>query len=307
MKSKITQQTDAEKFKQSLLPEGREKVRWTMETFSTYVNLLYPHITVVPGQEWNGSPKHYKFICSIHGEYSATANLVMTPRQGCMCKGCKTDKNIATAGVRRANKGTSEEKQLVKKLRDAGLSYRAIAKQVGKSCSTICYWLNPESKANCLATNYKWFSANNNELHKAKKLRYYSEFEHAKQSRKKGSHKRRSLQYHAVDVVYLPDHPDADYQGFVEFNCFDLITTSEDRDFWSFAGADDDTAKRAKQQMGLEKISGEKYSLEHLVPLSRGGIHHPANFANRALKLNMQKNNSLWDKDTNLFLSRIFN
>lgn len=303
LKTKIT---DAEKFKQSLLPEGRKNVMWTMETFSTYVNLLYPHIIVVPGQKWTDIMGRYKFSCSIHEEYSASANHVVKSTSDCQCKGCNSDRKEANAGTLRSPRATQEEKQLAKELHDSGMSYNAIGRQLGRSDSTIKKWLIPEYKVRAIVLSSKWRN-DNPERHKRNKKRYYSEFEHGKQSAKKGYHKRRSLEYHATDVVYLPDHPDADYQGFVEFNCYDLITTSEDRTFWSFAGADDDTAKRAKQHIGLEKISGEKYSLEHLVPLSRGGIHHPANFANRALKLNVQKNNNLWDKDSELFLSRIFN
>lgn len=81
----------------------------------------------------------------------------------------------------------------------------------------------------------------------------------------------------------------------------------ESQEMMSFAGAEEDVAKRKKQQIGLTKISGETYSLEHLVPLSQGGLHCPENFANRALTLNIQKGAKRLPKDDALFVKRLFN
>ena len=74
----------------------------------------------------------------------------------------------------------------------------------------------------------------------------------------------------------------------------------------SFEGTEENVAIRKKQQIGLEKISGEKYSLEHLVTLSQGGLHCPENFANRSLQLNIQKNNKRLQQDEALFCKRLF-
>ena len=120
-------------------------------------------------------------------------------------------------------------------------------------------------------------------------------------------HKRRALEYHCFGNAYIPDHPDANPEGWVEYDLSDLITTAADREEMSFVGADEDVKKRAEQQQKLERISGEKYSLEHLIPLSRGGTHQPENFANRALTLNLQKNNKRLQADDELFAKRLFN
>lgn len=77
-------------------------------------------------------------------------------------------------------------------------------------------------------------------------------------------------------------------------------------EMFSFEGTEDAVKTRKKQQQVLEKISGEKYSLEHLIPLSRGGLHHPMNFANRALQLNIEKNNKRLAADDELFCKRLF-
>lgn len=83
----------AEEYKQSLAKPGTTRVYWTMETFSTYVHLRYPHITVVPGQEWTRATSRYKFVCDKHGEYEAQANAILnhTTNRGPQCQGCQAE------------------------------------------------------------------------------------------------------------------------------------------------------------------------------------------------------------------------
>ncbi len=300
LKTKIS----AQEYKDGLPVNWRGTV-WTMETFSVCVNLLYPHITVVSGQRWSGARKKYQFNCVIHGQYEANADNILRETKGCQCKGCTSDKKAASAGTMSKSRGTKEEKELAAKLRKEGLSYREIGRQLGRDGSTIQNWLDLDCKERKNRCDAKWQSENK-ARNAVVKRRYRTEFAHGKAVDTKSSQKRRSLKYHASDVVFLPDHPEADSQGFVSYDCYDLITTDEDRILWSFPGADEDVAKRSKQQKGLAKISGEKYSLEHLIPLSKGGLHHPMNFVNRSLKLNIQKGNKMLKEDMELFCKRLF-
>ena len=82
----------AEEYKASL-PKTKTQgfTKWTMETFSTYVHLLYPHVTVAPGQEWTGTRTEYKFICEKHGEYFALASLILGYKRGNQCKDCQNE------------------------------------------------------------------------------------------------------------------------------------------------------------------------------------------------------------------------
>ena len=77
------------------LPKGRNGTAWTMDTFSVYVSMLYPHVTVVPGQIWTGSHTKYKFHCDKHGMYEANATHVLkltgTSAAGSQCPGCSND------------------------------------------------------------------------------------------------------------------------------------------------------------------------------------------------------------------------
>ena len=74
----------------------------------------------------------------------------------------------------------------------------------------------------------------------------------------------------------------------------------------AFTGADEAVAFRKKQQEKFKKFSGIDWSLDHLVALSRGGIHHPLNFANIPLADNKAKGNKRLQKDDELFCKRLF-
>ena len=299
--------TTAEKYKASLLPEGRKNVQWTIETYATYVNLLYPHITVPTDQEWKGAKSKHIHLCEKHGEYEVIPCHVLNPNQGCQCKGCMSEQNIASAGIRRQPRATQAEKDKAALLRAEGKSYKEIGRILGRQVSTICRWLNPEVAEKSRQYNAKW-NSENREQQRASNRRYSSMYPHGKATCRKKVHKRRAIEYHCADTVFLPNHPDADHQGFVYYEMWtDYVNgDKEAQDLFSFAGADEAVATRKMQQDKLTKISGEKYSLEHLVPLSKGGIHHPLNFANRALQLNIEKGNKRLQQDDELFCKRLF-
>ena len=82
----------AEQYKASLPKTANGLgVLWTIEAFSTWVNLAYPDVHVAPGQTWAGVMPKYKFICNDHGEYEARATSVLEPARGSQCPGCKAD------------------------------------------------------------------------------------------------------------------------------------------------------------------------------------------------------------------------
>lgn len=302
------------------LPTNCKGVQWTMMTFSIYVHLLYPHITVDEGQEWRGAKAKYRFTCSIHGPQApARAFYFLSQASGCQCKGCRSDKLAASAGTLRSPRASKEEKELATKLRAKGLSYREIGRQLGRSLSTIQHWLDPEQLERCRQRSTKW-NSENRERKRANGRRYISEFVHGKANHKANNHKYRGSKYHASGAIYNgpdldlidPPHVEPDEIESKWFDEYDMWKeyVKGDPDAMaelSFEDADEDVKKRTAQQKLLEKISGEKYSLEHLIPLSKGGIHHPLNFANRALALNLQKNNNMLDSDVRLFMSRLFN
>lgn len=84
------------------LPSNGKGVKWTIETYSQAVKLLYPEVGVVPGQEWKGVGTKLTHICEKHGEYEATPNKVLT-QKGChlgsQCSGCSAEKAKARKDV----------------------------------------------------------------------------------------------------------------------------------------------------------------------------------------------------------------
>jgi len=74
----------------------------------------------------------------------------------------------------------------------------------------------------------------------------------------------------------------------------------------SFEGAEAAWTQKQKQCKRLEKISGIKWSVDHLVPLSRGGIHAPENFKLVPLADNLAKHNKVISEDYALFAKRLF-
>ena len=172
----------AEKYKASLLPEGKKNVAWTMSTFSKYVSLLYPHITVMKGQEWKKPENKYWFFCTKHGPYQARARDVTKPSRGCHCKGCAIDNRVKSAGNRRSPRATAADRQIATKLRAEGLSYREIGDKLKRPESTIQNWLNPETAKKSRQRSARW-KAENLERHRANSRRYYNEFEHGRAKR----------------------------------------------------------------------------------------------------------------------------
>lgn len=297
---------NTEQFKAGLPKTRNGGVKWYIESFMIVVPLMYSHVSVVPGQVWTGSRTKYKFICDIHGEYEAGALHVLVESTGCQCKGCDSEKKVESAGTKRAPRATKEEKDLAVKLKLEGLGVTEISRRLRRSQKTISRWMDPKQAEYSRQCSANWRSKNR-ERAAASVLRW-NQFEHGKMSGTKSRHKRRGIEYHCIDVVFLPDHPDADPEGFVSYNIWDLVKHDKDsQEMMSFDGANEDVAKRKQQQIGLARISGEAYSLEHLVPLSQGGLHCPENFANRALTLNVQKGAKRLEKDDALFVKRLFN
>ena len=237
---------------------------------------------------------HIDVKCTVCGnEWRAAPSNLIRAKRG--CPKCVAIRARKSAGTMRSPRASKAEKELVKRMRSTGMSINAIAKIVGRSNGTVHRWIDPvEVEKN------RERSRISNPLRSPEMRRAYRKTPHAKAIKYSADHKRRALEYHAIDDVLIDG-------VWHDIDVYEYITTDEDRAFWSWDGADEDCAKRKLQQSNFAKISGEKYSLEHLIPLSRGGIHHPMNFANRALKLNIKKNNSIWSSDVELFCKRLFN
>ena len=292
LKTKIT----AQEYRDGL-PKARRGTAWTMETFSVYINLLYPHVTVAPGQVWTRSDAVYQFVCEFHGPYPTYGHNVLTETQGCGCTGCSTDKNTASAGTKRSPRATKEEKELAAKLRTEGMSYDKIARQLGRGHATIQRWLKPECREMQRQAGAKWRSENR-ERHNATKRRYLSEFEHGRAGACANSAHRRLLKTNTPEFVFLDNEwhevdREKTYRVFKDF----LLPPSE---------------KKEIQELYLEaqhltEITGVVHHVDHLQPLSKNGEHRLFNLQILPGDENLSKQATFRHEDQELLINRLFN
>jgi transposase-like protein len=238
--------------------------------------------------------------CTVCGhEWSARPNDLINKHQG--CPECARLKKVAAAGINRKPRVSKAFKEFARRCHfEGGMPFNKIGKLLNKNHGSVMRWCDSALQERARQQNHERNAKNKASGYQAQLIADYQKTPHGRSAGLKAVHKRRSVEYHALDTILIDG-------AWHHVNMMDYITTAEDRAFWSFPGADDDVAKRKKQQIKLGEISGEPYSLEHLVPLSKGGIHHPFNFANRALALNKQKRNSILSKDVELFCARLFN
>jgi len=91
---KTKEESNAEKYRESL-PKRKGGTGWTTESYSTYVSLLYPHITVPINQEWKVVMSKLTHICEKHGSYEAPPHALLKENTGCQCQGCFNDELAA--------------------------------------------------------------------------------------------------------------------------------------------------------------------------------------------------------------------
>ena len=291
----------AENYKASI-PKGTGKNSrgkdWNTERVAQYIKLRFEGISLVGEYK----TKRIKILlnCEKHGNYTGWwMNLSLISKKagnGCMdCSQLSKAKAIRHSSVK---KSTKEEHQKAVELYKIYASYCKVADILGRSESAVRRWCDKRQQ-DLHRQNSK---SNPNSNHKD----YYYTHPNGKTTAYKSNHKRRALKRGAIFDVFLPEHSEANQQGFVRVDMWDFITP-DDYDIWSFDGASKAVKELRKEMKELEQQTGIKYSLEHLVPLSHGGLHSPENLDIRPWKDNLSKGSSRVKEDDALFCKRIFN
>ena len=275
---------------------GKKGTIWTMETFTTYISLRYPQITVDAGQEWVRSEHKYNFTCEDHGPYSAYAHHMIKADQRCQCRGCKADSCAASAGIKRSPRLTSDEKEQINKLYADGLSYREIGRQVDRDHSVIIPAIHAV-KAATEATRSKVWYANNKD--RAKQTRdNYQKTLHGAAVAERQAIKRRIAKQNIDPVVYIDGIAhDVDLKETWAVFSKALITEDEARAI----------AKLQRQKRGLTKQTGIPHHLDHIHPLSKGGEHSPFNLQIITKEENLAKSDTFREEDQIELCKRLFN
>ncbi len=129
----------AENYKRRL-PKGMGGTAWTIESYSHYISLRFPGISVPTNQEWQGTTTKHEHICEEHGSYFArpTHLLVFTPsRNSSNCSGCNNNKHKGTCGVMTKRSSTPADRAQAKELFDAHQSYKVVANITGWSITAV--------------------------------------------------------------------------------------------------------------------------------------------------------------------------
>ncbi len=286
-----------EEFKAHLLSDGHKHVAWTIETYAIYVNLRYPHISVPLDQEWKNNYTKLRHVCNKHGEYLARPNLLLNSNQGCQCKGCKSDKQAASAGKIRSPRATPEEKAKAALMHSEGHTYSEISRILGRAHSTIRRWLDPAVKEKANRDNAQWRS-NNHERQLANQRRWHNEFEHGRadnlaRNATKRFQKQNTPEYVFIDNEWLEVDRRETWRVFSE----SLLPASE---------------RKAIQELYLEaqhltEQTGVEHHVDHVQPLSKGGEHLMVNLQILTAQENLSKNNKFRPEDMQLLGQRYFN
>lgn len=257
---------------------------------------------IVPADDavYSGALKPINVVCTVCGHtWSARPNDLLSHGQG--CPECARQRMIASAGKKRCPRATSEEKAYAKFLYEQkGWNYTQIANFLGRANhGTIAIWLDPGQREKKRQCNAKW-REENREQHRANGRRYNTEFQHGRESRRAANARRRALEAGAISDVFVNGK-------WEECNMWSVIKNDlEAQAHYADPRADKawkDLSTRAEK---LSKIAGVPYEIDHLIPLSRGGLHVPENFALRPASENRSKGDKLVDYDSALYAKRIF-
>ena len=294
---KTIETISAKGYKDSLPKRNvRGDIAWTMETFSVYVNLLYPNVTVVDGQRWTGTRTKYKFACSIHGPYETTAKIILIEHTSCSCKACHSSNLKANAGIIRRPRASKEEKELATKLHSEGLSYAEIGRQLGRPRQTMSLWLDPVQRDKMHQAATKWNSENKERV-RANNTRYQAEFEHGIANKYVNNAGRRLLKLNTPEFVFFDNewHEVDRRETYKVFKDYLLPPTE----------------RKAIQELYLEaqhqsETTGVEHHVDHIWPLSVGGEHRMFNLQILPATENLSKNNTFRTEDQALIMQRLF-
>jgi hypothetical protein len=299
----------ADNYKRTL-PKRGKGTAWTMDSFSTWVSLRYPHVKVVVGQVWSNANATYKFMCEDHGWYETQARRVLLASTGCQCKGCRNASNTKLAGIKRNKRLTKDQKSQIEGLRSEGLSYEKIAAIVGCSNGGAWFVLNQEGQERRRSKSLTW-KRNNLDRSRANSSRWSTEYQHGKESRRKTKNTRRGLEYNAVFDVLVDDQlvevNMRNPQWYKDLHDKNLTSTNEDSQVFVDEESTKVYAQMVQQCKEMEDYFGFPFEVDHLIPLAAGGEHIKENFEIKPMSENRSKGDERNVDDEAQFCKNLFN
>lgn len=267
------------------LPKRNNGIAWTIERFSRAVELLAPGFRVEDGQQWAGNRQKLWIICPEHGRYQVMPLFFLSSYKATGCRKCSAKATSESAGKKRSPRASTAEKLKGHDLYAKYGNYAEVARQLGRSETTIAKWLDPKIAERSRKTSAEW-TAKNQERSKAN-YRRYKESAHGKASRRTHEARRRKLKRSETEWI-------DDIAGLVTLHS--PPTT----------GAD--LSREQAVYLECERITKEtsvEHHVDHIWPLSLGGPHEFWNLQIITAEENRAKHNKYSEEDQYLYACRI--
>ena len=206
-------------------------------------------------------------VCGHHWEPEASSLL-----KGHGCPKCSAQRSKDSFGKKRQPRATEAEKAKARQLRAEGWTYRAISKELDRAVSAIQKCCDPEQLAKHRAYVAAYDIANRESIRDYAK-RYAKETPHGRVGLAKGNAMRRG------------NYRDYDDQGNIIYQEWETYTAEEERELKEI--------EARLKHVNETNYLGIKWSLEHLLPMSKGGEHKPYNLSITPLLENISKNDKI--------------
>lgn len=242
-------------------------------------------IVLQPDAVYHGVNKHISVVCMVCGyEWGAQPNHLVHNGHG--CPKCAAKKCTDNAGKTRAPRASEAERNRAIEMRVSGMSYRAIAGQLGRSKNTIALWCDPKQYKRHRSYDRKYY-LDNRERRIASITRYQTEFEHGKAVRGRARANRRKRKRGEQEW-------NDEIMGVV--NLLHVPSTGSDL--------------TKEQQVYIEcdrrtKETGVEHHVHHIWPLAQGGPHVWYNLTVITAKENISKGASYPPEDQALYAARV--
>jgi hypothetical protein len=225
-----------------------------------------------------------------------------------------------------STKKTPELVQKAQSLHDLGLSYNRIGKELGFNHQTIRCWLDPIAAEKSKQRSKKWYEDNLERAREKNKERHRGNpeknRERARKWREDNLEKSRRKN-RELSRKWREDNPGKNRERLRKWREDNLERAREHARKWQQANPDKaklaDAIRRAMKRNAsipltpseqsqlrlIYKNCPDGYHIDHIIPLSKGGLHHPLNLQYLPAEVNCSKNNNIRQQDIELFRYRL--
>lgn len=187
---------------------------------------------------------------------------------------------------------TPELIEKAQSLRDMGLSNRKIGIELGVSPSTIDRLFNQKSYERNLEAGKKWYNSN-----KERKTESVTKWRESNADRHRENNRKR---YHKDPEKYRSRFREWQKDNLDKFRELNSKYRARKRN-----ASVPLTSLEQSQMRSLYENCPDGYEVDHIIPLTKGGLHHPLNLQCLPALENRTKKNNIRQEDIELFRYRL--